>query len=79
MILYYRGVWMVWGMKWCNMVRKSADDKFYGQSITSMLSSRDLASDTLSVIREELGKAILIGVFLISVHYFLDCIYARLP
>jgi len=70
---------MVWGMKWCNMVRKSVNNKFYGLNITDKLSSRDLASDILSNIRGELGKTILIGVFLISVHFFLDYIYTRLP
>jgi len=77
--LYYRGVWMVWGMKWCNMVRKSINNKFYGLNITDKLSSRDLASNTLSIIRGKLGKTILIGVFIISVHLFLDYIYTRLP
>ena len=61
------------------MVRKSVNNKFYGLNITDKLSSRDLASDTLSIIRGELEKTILIGVLLISVHSFLDYIYTRLP
>ena len=69
---------MVWGIKWCNMVRKSVNNKFYGLNITDKLSSRDLASDPLSIIRGKLGKTIIIGVFLISVHSFLDYIYTRL-
>ena len=55
---------MVWGMKWCDMVRKSVNNKFHGLNITDKLSSRDLASDTLSIIRGELGKTILIFFFL---------------
>ena len=69
---------MVWGMKWCDMVRKSVNNKFHGLNITDKLSSRDLASDTLFIIGGELGKTILIGVFLISVHSFLNYIYTRL-
>jgi len=61
------------------MVRKSVNNKFHGLNITDKLSSRDLASDTLFIIGGELGKTILIGVFLISVHSFLDYIYTRLP
>jgi len=70
---------MVWSMKWYDMVRECVNNKFYGLNITDKLSSRDLASDTLSILRGKLGKTILIGVFLIFVHSFLDYIYTRLP
>ena len=61
------------------MVIKSADNKFYGLNIIDKLPSSNLASDKQSIMRGELGKTILIGVFLISVHSFLNYIYTRPP
>jgi len=58
---------------------KSVADEMGGLNSIVKLSIRNLASNKLFIMRGKLGKTILIGVFLISVHYFLDYIYARLP
>ena len=58
---------------------KSVSDEMGGLNSIVKLFIRNLASNILFVMREELGKTILIGVFLISVHSFLDYIYTRPP
>jgi hypothetical protein len=58
---------------------KSVVDEMGGLNSIVKLSIRNLASNKLFIMREELGKTIFIGIFLISVHSFLDCIYTRLP
>jgi len=58
---------------------KSVVDKIGGLNSIVKLSIRNLASNKLFIMRGELGKTVLIGVFLISVHSFLDYIYTRLP
>ena len=58
---------------------KSVSDEMGGLNSIVKLFIRNLASNILFVMREKLGKTILIGVFLISVHSFLDYIYTRPP
>ena len=57
---------------------KSVSVEMGGLNSIIKLLIRNLASDKLFCIREELRKTFLIGVFLISVHSFLDYIYTRL-
>jgi len=58
---------------------KSVADEMSGLNSIVKLSIRNLASNKLFIMRGKLGQTIFIGVFLTSVHSFLDCIYTRLP
>ena len=58
---------------------KSVADEMGGLNSVVKFSIINLTSNKLFIIRGELGKTILIGVFLIFVHSFLDYIYTRLP